>query len=325
MWALEMEVRKSMTVDVECRGPFNLDLSLRAMQSFGRAAGELRAQRAQAADSAAPAGPAAPAGTPTGEVTLRQGVRIGGQPTLLEIRQVQVTPPVVRAEARPAPASPAALRAMVERVVNADLDLAPFYELAAGHPVLGALTRSFHGIKPFRPASLFEMLVTAIIEQQISLVAAYRIRERLVARFGAEVEGEPLFPAPETLAAAPLDDLAACGLSRRKAEYTAGVAGQIVDGSLDLDQLEKASSEEVKERIVAIRGFGSWSADYVLIRGLARPDAVPVDDLAVRTVIGKLLGDGSRPSPEETGALLAPLAPYRGLATFYLLLASRPM
>jgi DNA-3-methyladenine glycosylase II len=308
-----------MAVDVECCGPFDLALSLRAMQSFGRTAGELRAQQSQAADAAT----VALAGALAGETTLGQGVRIDGQPTLLEIRQVEAIPPVVRAEARPEPASPAALRAMVERLVNADLDLAPFYELAAGHPVLGPLARSFHGLKPFRPASLFEMLVTAIIEQQISLVAAYRIRERLVARFGAEVEGEPVFPAPETLAFAPLDDLAACGLSRRKAEYTVGVAGQIVDGGLDLDQLEKASSEEVKARIVAIRGFGAWSADYVLIRGLARPDAVPVDDLAVRTVVGRLLGDGSRPSPEETGALLAPLAPYRGLATFYLLVGSR--
>jgi DNA-3-methyladenine glycosylase II len=287
------------------------------MRSFGRTAAELKAQQVQTADAAETAE------APIGEAALREGVRINGQPTLLEIRQVKVAPPVVRAEARPARASPAGLRAMVARVVNADLDLTPFYHLAAGHPVLGPLTRSFHGIKPFRPASLFEMLVTAIIEQQISLVAAYRIRERLVARFGDEVEGEPVFPAPETLAAAPLDELTACGLSRRKAEYTMGVAGQIVDGGLDLDQLEKASSEEVKERIVAIRGFGSWSADYVLIRGLARPDAVPVDDLAVRTVVGKLLGDGSRPSSEETGALLAPLAPYRGLATFYLLVASR--
>ena len=308
-----------MTIDVECRGPFNLDLSLRAMRSFGRTAGELRAQHSEAASAAAPSV------APAGEATLRQGVRIDGRPTLLEIHQVQLTPPVMRAAARPAPTSPAALRATVERVVNADLDLTPFYDLAAGHRVLGPLTRSLHGMKPFRPASLFEMLVTAIIEQQISLVAAHRIRERLVARFGAEVEGEPVFPAPETLAAATLDDLTACGLSRRKAEYTVGVAGQIVHGNLDLDQLEGASSEEVKERIVAIRGFGSWSADYVLIRGLARPDAVPVDDLAVRTVVGGLLGDGSRSSPEETGALLAPLAPYRGLATFYLLVASRLM
>ena len=306
-----------MTVDVECRGPFDLSLSLRAMRSFRPAAGESGAHQAP------PPATAASADVPAVKATMRQGVRIDGQPTLLEIRQTRPSPPVVRADARPAPKSLHTLRAMVERVVNADLDLAPFYELAAGHPVLGPVTRSFNGLKLFRPPSLFDMLVTAIIEQQISLAAAYRIRERLVARFGAEVEGEPVFPAPEALAAASLDDLTACGLSRRKAEYTTGVAGQIVGGSLDLDRLERASSEEARERIISLRGFGPWSADYVLIRGLARPDAIPMDDLGVRTVVGALLGDGSRSSPEQTAALLAPMAPYRGLAAFYLLVAAR--
>ena len=79
----------------------------------------------------------------------------------------------------------------------------------------------------------------------------------------------------------------------------------------------------MRARIVALRGFGPWSADYVLIRGLARPDAVPLDDLGVRTVIGKFLGDGTRPTAAETGSLLAPFAPYRGLAAFYLLVAER--
>lgn len=307
----------SMTVDVECRGPFDLSLSLRAMHSFGRAAGGPAGRQPGGAAGAVSAAAEA------GESLLRQGARIDGRPTLIEIHQIRPAPPVVRAEARPAPTSRAVLSAMVARIVNADLDLGPFYEMAGGHPVLGPLPRSLRGLKPFRPADLFEMLVTAVIEQQISLLAARRIRERLVARFGSEVEGEPLFPTPKTLASASLDDLTACGLSRRKAEYTVGVAGHIVDGSLDLDQLEQASSEEVRQRIDALRGFGPWSADYVLIRGLARPDAIPVDDLGVRTVVGKWLGDGSRPSPERTAALLAPLAPFRGLAAFYLLVASR--
>ena len=208
-------------------------------------------------------------------------------------------------------------------MVNAGLDLKPFYEHAAAHRVLGPLTRSLRGLKPFRPASLFDMLVTAVIEQQISLAAARQIRARLISRFGDEVEGEPVFPAPETLAGAPLDELTECGLSHRKAEYVKGVSTEIVEGTLDLDELEKASSDEVRARIDALRGFGPWSAEYVLIRGLARADAVPVDDLGVRTVVGKLLGDGSRPTAAEAAALLAPLAPYRGLAAFYLLVAGR--
>jgi DNA-3-methyladenine glycosylase II len=297
-------------VDVECRGPFDLSLSLRAMRSFGRTVAETAMVRSGA--------------TPD-DLVLRLGVRVAHVPTLLEIRQAGLSPAVVRAEARPAPASRAALRTLAARIVNADLDLTPFYERAAGHPVFGPLTRSLHGLKGFRPASLFDMLVTAVIEQQISLIAARHIRARLVARFGAEVEGEPVFPAPQTIAAATLEDLTACGLSRRKAEYAAGVAASIVDGALDLDALETAPDGQVRERIVALRGFGPWSADYVLVRGLARPDAVPYDDLGIRSVVGVLLGDGIRPSAEETAALLAPLAPYRGLAAFYLLVASRLM
>jgi DNA-3-methyladenine glycosylase II len=227
------------------------------------------------------------------------------------------------AEASPAPASSIVVRGMAARVLNADLDLQPFYDLAAGHAVMGPVTRALHGLKGFRPTSPFDMLVIAVIEQQISLAAAHHIRARLVARFGAEVEGEPVFPTPDALAAASLDELTACGLSGRKAEYVSDLAQKVARGEFDLDALETAPSDEVRERIVALRGFGPWSADYFLIRGLARPDALPADDLGIRTIVGKMLGDGGRPSAAEVGTLLAPLAPYRGLAAFYLLVAQR--
>jgi DNA-3-methyladenine glycosylase II len=208
-------------------------------------------------------------------------------------------------------------------VVNAKMDLKPFYRLATGHPIVGPIARAFHGLKPFRPASLFEMLVTAVTEQQISMIAAGRIRARLIERFGDRVEEEPVFPGPGALARASLEELKGCGLSRRKAEYIRDLAGTIVSGELDLEALEEAASDVVRARIVALRGFGPWSAEYILIRGLARPDAVPYEDLGVRTVLGKLLGDGSRSGTAEAERLLAPFAPYRGLAVFYLLVAAR--
>jgi DNA-3-methyladenine glycosylase II len=289
----------SASVPIKCREPFDFQLSLKAMRSFGLP-------------------PASP-----DVAVLRMGVRLGDVPTLLEMCQKGPSSAVMTAEARPQPASPDSLHGVAARVLSADLDLQPFYDLAVGHPVLGALTRAMYGLKAFRPASPFDMLVIAVVEQQISLVAAQHIRARLVARFGAEVEGEPVFPTPAALAAASLDELTACGLSRRKAEYIWGLAAKVAGGEFDLEALEAAPSDEVRERIVALRGFGPWSADYFLIRGLARPDALPADDLGIRTIVGKMLGDGSRPSAEEVGALLAPLAPYRGLAAFYLLVAQR--
>lgn len=286
-------------MDIACREPFDFGLSLRAMKSFGLAHPQ--------------------AGVAAAEPVLRMGVRLGGVPTLLLMRQRGPSSAVMTAEARPAAASPASLRDMAARVLSADLDLQPFYDLAAGHPVMGPLTRALHGLKGFRPAAPFDMLVIAVIEQQISLMAAHHIRGRLVARFGAEVEGEPVFPTAAALAAASLDELTACGLSRRKAEYVSDLAVKVAGGQFDLEALEEAPSDEVRERIMALRGFGPWSADYFLIRGLARPDALPADDLGIRTIVGKMLGDGSRPSAAQVATLLAPLAPYRGLAAFYLL------
>jgi DNA-3-methyladenine glycosylase II len=74
-----------------------------------------------------------------------------------------------------------------------------------------------------------------------------------------------------------------------------------------------------REEIMGWRGFGRWSADYILVRGLARPDCVPIDDLAIRSVVGEYLGQGPRITAAEVEEKLEPFRPYRGLLAFYLL------
>jgi DNA-3-methyladenine glycosylase II len=167
------------------------------------------------------------------------------------------------------------------------------------------------------------MAVIAITEQQISLAAAQRIQERLVRRFGQEIGGFWIFPGAERLAHAEISELTACGLSHRKAEYVLDLARSVDDGSLDLDSIKEMDDDEARAFITARRGFGRWSADYILIRGLARADAVPADDLAVRSVVGQSLGKGARMTSAEVEQALEPFRPYRGLAAFYLLAHAR--
>ena len=289
-------------IEVLCRAPFDLGLCLRATRSF--VTNELVAPESG------------------GPETLRLGVWLADRPTLLEVRQRSEEPGVVAATASPeAPAEE--LHRLVARIVNADMELLPFYKAAAGHPVMEALTLQFRGLKPFRPASLFDMLVMAVTEQQISLTAAHHIQTRLVERFGSMVDGLPVFPRAQALAGAPLEALTGVGLSHRKAEYIEGMAAQVVSGALDLEAFETASADEVRTRVADIRGFGMWSANYLLIRGLGRPDVVPYDDLGVRRIVGRLLGDGRVLTAAETEQAFAPFAPFRGLATYYLLVASR--
>jgi DNA-3-methyladenine glycosylase II len=215
------------------------------------------------------------------------------------------------------------IREIAEWVLFAELDLTPFYLLTDRHPKLGPITRKLRGLKPTRPISLFEMAVIAITEQQISLAAAYGIRSRIVQRFGEQIGNYWIFPEPGILAEASVEDLRSCGLSRQKAQYIQGLAAKIADGTLDLDILKTIDDETAGETIVNLRGFGRWSADYILARGLARPDCVPVDDIAIRSVVGEYLADGQRLSSDELTRELEPFRPYRGLLAFYLLAGHR--
>jgi len=291
-------------VEVECASPYDLELSVRAMRGFGN---ETRNENA--------AGGGAEPGL------YRFGAWLEGRPTALEVRQASAEPAVLSATSRPA-SEPAALHRLVARVVSAAMDLRPFYRLVEGHPVLGWLSVEFHGLKPFRPPSLFEMLVMAVTEQQLSLAASHHIQARLIERFGAQADGLSVFPSPQALAGASLLALNECGLSRRKAEYVSGLARLVLSGDLDLDALEQASDDEVRQAITRVRGFGKWSADYVLVRGLGRADVVPFDDLGVRRVVGNMLADGRVLTAQEAEKALAAFAPCRGLAVFYLLVAS---
>jgi DNA-3-methyladenine glycosylase II len=253
---------------------------------------------------------------------LRSAVRIEDNPTVLELRQVRRDPPAL--EIRTVlPNSESEVKRIARWIIFADLDLRPFYRIAASHSILGPITQELHGLKPMRPASLFEMLVIAITEQQISLAAAYRIRTRIIERFGDHVNGLWAFPTPRRLGESSVADLMTCGLSQRKAEYVKGLAYKVDNGLLDLDQLEAMSAEDVRSLLLRVRGLGPWSVDYFLVRGLSRPDRVPADDLGIRSIVGRYLGRGQRLSPEGTMRKLSPFKPYRGLAAFYLLAYGR--
>ncbi len=251
---------------------------------------------------------------------LHVGVRLAGRPLALTIRAS--AQPAQGAQALEVTASSPAPAAELERIARwmllADLDLQPFYRLAGSHPVLGPATAKMRGLKPLRPASLLEMAVTVITEQQISMIAAYHIRTRLIQRFGDRVGETWVFPQAETLAAASQEELLACGLSKNKALYIRGLARQVAEGLLSLESLETLPDEEARAALLGIRGFGPWSADYFLVRGLVRLNAVPLEDVGMRRVIGHTLGDGSRPIPAETAKLLEPFTPFRGLAAYYL-------
>jgi len=198
---------------------------------------------------------------------------------------------------------------VVRKLLGLDFDLGGFYTWAAGHPRLGSLAARFAGFRPALTPDPFEALVTSITAQQVSVRSAVAIRNRLIERFGERVARAWAFPARERLAAASPDELTAVGFSGRKAQYVVGLARS----DLDLEVLAGLPDEDVKARLVAVRGLGEWTADWFLARHLARPRAWPAGDLALRKAVAALYGD------VDVRAAGARFEPFQNLSAHYLL------
>ena len=287
----------SLSAVLRLAGPFDLPLSLAAAASF------------------------LPRADPVPAV-LRVATHVDCRSAIIKIRQTNRIPPVIDASST-VPIRRNWLFGMVRWLVSAELDLRPFYRIAAPHPIMGPITKSLRGLKPLRPVSLFEMAIIAITEQQLSLAAAFHIRARLIDQFGTPIEDLWVFPTPDTLAQASLCDLMGCGLSRRKAEYVKGIAARVATGALDFDALRRKTTAEVHAHLIEHRGFGDWSAQYILARGLGRPDCLPSGDTGLRRVVGKYLARGRYLSPKQLEQALSPFTPFRALAAFYLSVAAR--
>jgi len=204
---------------------------------------------------------------------------------------------------------------VVRILLGAEFDLASFYEFARGEPVLADLAGRFSGLRPPLNPDPFETLVTSITAQQVSLHAAFSIRNRLIERYGEPAAVAYAFPTRAALAEAREDDLAALGFSRRKAEYVVGLAAS----ALDLHALAELPDDEVKDTLVDVRGLGEWTADWFLARHLARSRAWPAGDLAVRKAVSRFYGDGRMLSIQDVRALGERFHPFQNLAAHYLL------
>ena len=157
----------------------------------------------------------------------------------------------------------------------------------------------------------FQMLVRSITAQQISGAAARSIMRRL------EAAVEPAGITPAAVFSCGEETLRSVGYSARKATYLLGLAREVLDGSLDFDQLAAKSDDEIVERLSELRGIGVWTAQMYLIFCLGRPDVFPYDDLGVRQALRKFHSLEDLPRKREAIELAAPWRPYASVASWY--------
>ena len=183
-------------------------------------------------------------------------------------------------------------------------------ELAANDPVMATLIARYPGVALTTRGDPFHTLARAIVGQQISVKAADSVWARLS-------DFVRIFQ-PEHIVTLELDALAACGLSRRKAEYMRDLAGHFLDGRVQPSRWEHMTDELIIAELVDVRGIGRWTAEMFLIFNLMRPDVWPVDDIGLQKAVAVHYFDNDRPTPRRLHQHGEHHAPWRTVATWYL-------
>ncbi len=168
----------------------------------------------------------------------------------------------------------------------------------------------------------FELTVRAILGQQISVAAATTLSGRLAKRYGeplnVAVPGIPdekrphtLFPQADKLLRARLGDL---GIIHSRADTIRRVAKSVVEGQINFDPAQDI--DDFCRSLVAIKGIGEWTAQYVAMRALKDPDAFPHSDLGLLRAFDA--PNRERLKPAELKARAEAWRPWRAYAALLL-------
>jgi AraC family transcriptional regulator of adaptative response / DNA-3-methyladenine glycosylase II len=180
-------------------------------------------------------------------------------------------------------AAPAALFQIsmaARRAFDLGADPALIAQAFRSDPLLAPLVRQRPGLRIPGAWDPFECAVRAVIGQGVSVAAARTLGTRLVQRLGRAVPGGAdglthLFPSPADIAGSNLDGL---GLTSTRAATLVALARAARDGRLDFS----APVEDVTAALSSLPGIGEWTAQYVALRSLGEPDALPAADLVLK-------------------------------------------
>jgi DNA-3-methyladenine glycosylase II len=156
----------------------------------------------------------------------------------------------------------------------------------------------------------FVTLARSIIGQQISVKASEAVWQRFI-------EICPKCSPVQVLKVGP-EALAACGLSKRKAEYVLDLAEHFKAKRVRADKWIEMDDEEVIAELIQIRGIGRWTAEMFLIFNLLRPNILPFDDLGLLKGISVNYFSGEPVSRSDAREVAANWEPWRTVATWYL-------
>jgi len=168
-----------------------------------------------------------------------------------------------------------------------------------------------HGYPPLwtRP-NTFQTLILTILEQQVSLAAAYAAFKKLKQKIG--------FVTPAKMLQLTDEEMRACYFTRQKMGYARGLAEAVQSKKVQLKKLRALPDEEVRSELIKLKGIGHWTIDVYLMHALQRTDLFPLGDIALVNSLIEIKQLHPYISKEEMLKIAEPWRPYRTIAAMIL-------
>ncbi|GLU52169.1 DNA-3-methyladenine glycosylase family protein [Dyadobacter frigoris] len=214
---------------------------------------------------------------------ILKAVLIDEKPFLLGISQKPGSLEIEILAGEPDSETSSAVKTYVTEWLDLGRNLQPFYQLLNQHSQLSYMAEEFEGLRIIGIPDLFEALCWSITGQQINLTFAYKLKRRLVEKYGSQIEFDNeifhIFPSFQVLAGAESNDLRAMQFSAKKAEYIIGIAKLFTDGKLSTEILMSLPDLEARQKmLMSVKGIGIWTANYALMKSLKEQSSIPYGD-----------------------------------------------
>ncbi|MDH4458780.1 MAG: AlkA N-terminal domain-containing protein [Nevskia sp.] len=202
----------------------------------------------------------------------------------------------------------------LRQLLDLDADPQAIGRVLGADPILKPVVTAVPGLRVPGGFDGFELVLRAIVGQQVTVKAATTLFSRFAAAFG-EATSTPFAelkfftPRAQLIADADLQTLINLGLTERRARTIHSVAKAYSVGALRLEPGCDQAAE--LERFRGIAGIGHWTSNYVAMRALRDADAFPTGDLALCNALGGV-------KPKDADRAAEAWRPYRAYAALYL-------
>ena len=123
---------------------------------------------------------------------------------------------------------------------------------------------------------------------------------------------------PKKVLALTDEEMKSCYFSRQKIVYVRHLASALINKELDLRSFSNMSEDEIRAKLITIKGIGHWTIDVYLMMVLHRSDLFPLGDIALVNSMKDIKALSKATSKEELEAIAAKWKPYRTIAAFLL-------